>query len=195
MNLYWHKIWEKKGKQDTNDLKQLDGFEYTDINSKLVALNISKALLINKNSNILEVGCGSGMIAQHLISKSNLYLGIDYSSSLVKKYIENLKSPAIKIEAANLPFKNKFFDSSFAFSVFHYFIDYNYASMVINEMTRISKNKIFIGDLPKISNRKEHLIYSEDNLSKWINLKKYEKPIITDGFYNKERFNILLTIK
>jgi len=176
---YWKEIWERKGNSNTDNLKELDGYENTNINPQEVAKSITEILDIKENDKVLEVGCGAGMITQYI--KCN-YTGIDYSYNLVKKHKTILNNKVFVSEAQLLPFKDNSFDKCFAYSVFHYFPNYKYANKVINEMKRVCKGDIFIGDLPRLSPRKEHLLFGVDDF----------KGEISEGFYNKERFNILL---
>lgn len=178
----WRKIWERKGILETNDLKKLDGFEATTVNPREIAKKISEILKIQKTDKVLEVGCGAGMIAQYLDCD---YIGIDYSKSLVKKHVEILKHSVLVAEADNIPFKDKYFDKAFSYSVFHYFPNKDYGRKVIKEMKRVCKGQIFIGDLPITSHRKEHLLFNKDDFS----------GEISEGFYTKIRFNILIKSK
>ncbi len=177
----WQKIWEKKGKANTDNLFELDGFEATVVNPKSVANKIIKLLNIKKTDRVLEVGCGAGMLAQYLNCN---YVGVDYSSFLVKKHIKLLGHSVLVAEANNLPFKNKSFDKVFAYSVFHYFYDKEYARKALKEMKRVSKGEIFIGDLPETSHRRNHLLFKRDNF----------KGEITERFFdgNGRRFNVLI---
>lgn len=177
--LYWKEIWERKGILKTNNLRDLDGFEATTINPREVACQIIKILKIKKLDKVLEVGCGAGMIAQYLDCD---YVGIDYSRSLVKKHKELLKYSVLAAEANALPFKDKYFDKVFVYSVFHYFPNKDYANEVLKEIKRVCAGKIFIGDLPVKSQRKEHLLFNKNDF--------YGE--ISEGFYNKERFNFLI---
>lgn len=175
----WKEIWERKGKLETNDLKKLDGFEATTINPEEVASQIIKILDIKKSDKVLEIGCGAGMIAQYLDCD---YIGTDYSESLVKKHIELLKRSVLVAEANDIPFKNKYFNKAFSYSVFHYFPDKEYVKEVIKELKRVCKGKIFIGDLPERSHRKEHLLFRKSEF----------QGVFSEGFYNKDRFNVLI---
>jgi len=181
---YWKKVWERKGKINTDNFIELDGFEATIINPKLVASKIIKLLDIKKTDKVLEVGCGAGMLARYL--KCN-YIGVDYSNSLVKKHIKLLGNSVLVGEANDLPFKDKLFDKVFAYSVFHYFPNKKYAKKALKEMRRISKGPIFIADLPETSHRKSHLLFKKDDFARTVN-----KASFSDGFYNKNRFNVLI---
>ncbi len=180
MSLNWHKVWEKKGSLETNNLKELDGYEDTTIEPKFVAEQITKILDIKSTDKILEVGCGAGMLAQYLECD---YIGIDYSKSLVKKHIQLLGNSVIHSSANNLVFKDNSFDKVFAYSVFHYFPDLEYAQMTIQEMKRVSNSSIFIGDLPIHSHREEHLLFNPQN---------FAMDEISKGFYNPDRFNVFI---
>ena len=180
MSLSWQEIWEKKGSVETNDLKYLDGYEDTTIDAKFVANIITEILDIQPTDKVLEVGCGAGMLAQYLECD---YIGIDYSKSLVKKHIQLLGNSVLHGSANNLIFRDGYFDKVFSYSVFHYFPDLDYAQNVIEEMKRVSKNSIFIGDLPIRSHRSEHLLFDPQN---------FACAEITQGFYNPDRFNVFI---
>jgi len=176
----WHEVWERKGRIRSDDLKELDGFEETTINPKEATKKIIKALNIKKDNKVLEVGCGAGMIAYYLTCD---YTGIDYSESLVKRHIELLRNHVLVSEANNLPFLDKSFNRAFSYSVFHYFPNKQYAKKALNEMKRVCSGPIFIGDLPFRSHRQEHLLFKTSD---------FPEGIISEGYYNKDRFNVLL---
>lgn len=178
----WFEIWNRKGNENTQDLKSLDGFENTSINESKVVESITNILNIKRDDNVLEVGCGAGMIASLLKCK---YTGIDFSESLIKKHRQILKNQVFLAQANSLPFENKQFDISFSFSVFHYFPSKEYAIQTVEEMIRVTKNKIFIGDIPRKSNDNNHLIFSEREFKGWG---------ISGGFYSSDRFNAVLSL-
>tara|TARA_R100000808_G_C2151295_1_gene160260 strand:- start:1172 stop:1723 length:552 start_codon:yes stop_codon:yes gene_type:complete len=174
----WKDIWTRKGHQDTTDLRLLNGYEDTSIDERMVTEKISNTLGITKESRVLEVGCGAGMLAQHLDCD---YTGVDYSSSLVKKHIEILGNKVFVSPANDLKFQDHSFDFAFSYSVFHYFEDHEYAREVIREMERVAKKGIFVGDIPVKSHRKEHLLYGDEHFVGWNT-----EP----GYYNPDRFNV-----
>ena len=180
--LDWKKIWLKKGLEDSKDLKLLNGYENTTISPEIVSQKIAQILDLKEETRVLEVGCGAGMIAQFL--KCN-YVGIDYSSTLILKHKQILDNEVYTCEANKLPFKDNSFDSVFAYSIFQYFPSIDYANDVVKEMVRVSRESVFIGDLPTCSHEKNHLLYDKSMFSKFI---------ITDGYYNFNRFNVLINL-
>jgi ubiquinone/menaquinone biosynthesis C-methylase UbiE len=173
----WQEIWIKKGNQETTDLRLLNGYENTSIDEKSVADRITNTLGIEKETKVLEIGCGAGMLAQHLVCD---YVGVDYSPSLVEKHVQILNNKVLVAQAHDLPFDDNSFDFVFAYSVFHYFKDQEYAKSAIEEMTRVSKSGLFVGDIPFDSHREEHLLYNKRDFSDWET-----EP----GYYNPVRFN------
>ncbi len=180
---YWKEVWERKGRGNTNNLEELDGYEDTTADVKEIAQNIIKELDIKETDTVLEVACGAGGLAQYI--KCAKYVGIDYSTTLVKRHIELLHNSVLHGEANDLIFKDKTFDKVFCFGAFHYFPNHEYATKAISEMKRIAKKAIFIGDLPITSHRDTHLLYKKEDFKDWK---------ITDGYYNPCRFNVSLKL-
>lgn len=181
---YWKEVWERKGRSDTNCLEELDGYEATTADVKEIARQITTELDIKETDKILEVACGAGGLAQYI--KCGEYVGVDYSSTLVKKHIQLLNNSVLHGEANDLIFKDKSFDKVFCFGAFHYFPNQEYAKKAISELKRIAKEAIFIGDLPITSHREEHLLYDKKDFQDWK---------ITDGYYNPYRFNVSLKLR
>ena len=144
---YWLDVWERKGRSETSDLQELDGFETTDIDPLEVSRKIVSILEIRKESKVLEVGCGAGMIAQYLNCD---YKGIDYSRPLLRKHAQILGNSVLSGEAIRLSFRDKSFDKAFAFSVFHYFPDKEYVHQAICEMKRVAKQAVLSAICPSV---------------------------------------------
>ncbi len=187
MSFDWKEVWERKGASESNDLASLNG--YNGANEVLmqrapkdIAAAITKIMNLNESDRVLEVGCGAGCLAQFL--KCN-YVGADYSKSLVRKHIEVLGNSVLQCEAANLPFKDKFFDKAFAFSVFQYFPNQEYAKQAISEMKRVSKELVLVGDLPRRSHSKDHTTYPPEFPA---------EGSISPAFGHPDRVNVLISL-
>lgn len=176
----WKQIWTRKGKAEGTDLLAYDGYEATHVDMEEVARHIVKRLDIRKEDKVLEVGCGAGALAQYLDCD---YVGIDYSHTLVKKHIEILHNSVLTGEAADLPFKDKYFDKVICYGVYLYFDNKEYAQAATKELLRVAKKGVLIGELPMRSHREEHLLFQKEEFEGWE---------ISDGFYDpyrKDRFN------
>ena len=176
----WSAIWDAKGTSDTLDVKQLDGYEDTTIDFKKVVDRIINLLDIEPADNILEVGCGAGGLAQYLQEYD--YHGVDRSPYMLDKYLQVVgRSNTHQAEANQLDIPDKYYDHVIMFSVAQYFPDYGYFFKAEKELLRVARKSVFIGDLPEASKRDSHLLYSR----RW-----FDTYNITDGFYNKDRFNV-----
>jgi len=182
---YWKEIWTKKGLASTTNLTWLDGFEDSPLNPKEIANWIIKELNIKSSDKVLEVGCGAGMLAQYIAPKCN-YIGIDFSKSLLEKHIKLIHNFVIYSEANDIPFKDKYFDKSFSYSVFHYFPNKEYSKKALNEMKRTTKSKILVGDVPFKSDVKEHLVFTKKDFSFY--------SVITQEQANLNRMNVIIEV-
>ena len=122
------------------------------------------------------------------------YFGIDYSSTLINKNINLFKSKVYNTSANNLPFKDKYFDYSFSFSVFEYFPSKQYTQEVLEEMHRVTKKGIYIINIRNKTHIKkkekhkfdgvfQHLVYNLDDFTDFTIL-----PAVYD---NNERFSAI----
>lgn len=175
----WDEVWNRKGNSASLDHVEISGFENTVLDSQAAANGLIKLLDLKPDDTVLEVGCGGGVLARHLSCK---YVGCDRSEPMVKKTIILNGFSAVVCDADNLIFRDKSFDKVFAFGVFHYFPDYEYARRVLVEMERVARSLIFVADLPRSSHDSNHLLYQDDFFSGWQ---------ISPGFYTDKRFNAL----
>ncbi len=76
---------------------------------------------MTQSSVILDVGCGSGLFFNHLLSKKVICVGVDVSRQLLliaKNRVENLPSSHLVLADADyLPFREAVFSHVFAFTV------------------------------------------------------------------------------
>jgi ubiquinone/menaquinone biosynthesis C-methylase UbiE len=70
---------------------------------------------------VLDVGCGSGLFFNQVASKAQMVLGLDVSRKLLLKAKGEAKTFGnvfvLQADADNLPFRDGFFDATFAFTV------------------------------------------------------------------------------
>ncbi|MHA1822767.1 MAG: class I SAM-dependent methyltransferase [Promethearchaeota archaeon] len=106
---------------------------------------------LSRISNVLEIGCGVGIVSEHLNNKYNMnVVGTDVDPKQIKiaktfnKENENLKY--IKVDATELPFENDTFDLNLSLWVSHHIGDWH---KVLEELKRVlkPKSKIIIFDL------------------------------------------------
>ena len=157
---FWKNIWDKKGSDDNFDLLYLDGYEHLkiDFSSKEICKKIISLANIQPSDSILEVACGAGFLARELQSYS--YVGVDYSSSLIKKHKILFPDHLVSVGEANkLDYDDESHDVVFCFGLFQYLPDREYAEQVIYEMTRVAKKGVFLGDLKTKKTRDEHFVY------------------------------------
>lgn len=156
----WKEIWTQKGAMEgtRDDIRIYDGWEKSNADMAKTAQKIAKILDLKPTDKVLEVGCGAGGLAQYMDCE---YIGIDFSSTLVKRCMEFFQKTAVYSEANDIPFKDQYFDKCFSWGVFLYFSDWDYTQQVIREIKRVTKEGIFIGELPKKSHDSKHQLYQE----------------------------------
>ena len=79
-------------------------------------MTILKFLPINNDEKILEMGCGSGYLAQYLSSFK--YIGVDLSRNLVNKHINILGNVVLNFSSTDIIFKDNYFDYSLCNKVY-----------------------------------------------------------------------------
>jgi cytidyltransferase-like protein len=194
----WDKIWELKGKEYSNNLETLSGYENTNFDSNMSYKTIMYMLDIKPNERILEIGCGSGNFSK-LFSINFDYFGIDYSRSLINRNISLTNSKVYNCEAIMLPFKNKYFNHSFCVSVFEYFPTKEYAFKVLDEIERVTKTSIYIVNIRSNTHENRPTKYKYNESPKHLIFTHYDfikyGYSICDATYEKEsRFSVFKKI-
>ena len=88
-------------------------------NAKIeAALNNTK---LNQNELILDMGCGTGLLFQHVAKSARLVVGIDVSSKILQKAKKRTRqlsnADIIRADADYAPFQNQIFDQVFAITL------------------------------------------------------------------------------
>lgn len=162
---FWKEIWDSKGNSDSTDLLFLDGYEHLglDFDSSEICLKILNELEAKKGDSILEVGCGAGFLAREMQHLD--YLGVDYSSPIIEKHKKLFPGHSVLTsESSNLPFEDGSYDYVFCFGLFQYLPGYEYAEKTIQEMTRVSRKAVLLGDLKDKTTRETHYVFPKDVL-------------------------------
>lgn len=124
---------------------------------QLEKLEIIKGnIKIDKEENLLDIGCGTGISTDFFDCKS---IGIDAC-------FEMLKKNSICGKAENLPFKDKTFDTVLSVTSIHHFN----AEKAIKEIKRVSKKNVIITLLKK-AKRFKHV---KDLLNKSFKFKEVD---------------------
>ena len=102
--------------------------------------------------------------------------------------MEFYQKSAVYSEANDIPFKDNYFDKCFSWGVFLYFPSAEYAGQVVSEMKRVTKDGIFIGELPMESHDAKHMLYTPEQLQAYgfETMRGWSEP------YCEIRFNALL---
>lgn len=118
--------------------------------------NTVNNILSLKPTNILEIGCGTGLLLFRLAPKCKKYTGLDFSSSVLDKIKEITKSKNIVNvellcqEAHNFDnIEANFYDVIVINSVIQYFPGVDYLLNILEKASALLKpgGKIFIGDV------------------------------------------------
>ncbi len=92
---------------------------------------IKKYIPIEKNTRLLDVGCGNGFFAYYFDQICNVY-GIDFSEKMIE--LNPIKNKAV-MNAEDLKFEDNSFDVVFCHALLHHVDDID---RVIGEMKRVS---------------------------------------------------------
>ena len=98
-------------------------------------------LLKSPNGNILDVGCGSGLVLPTLSTSSGMVVGLDIHKHLskTKNYLKKNKLTTIHLVQADthhLPFKDKTFDSILVISSLDHLED---PRLALNQLLNVGK--------------------------------------------------------
>ncbi len=155
--------------------------------------NYLKDLPINKDSKILDVGCGRGDIAIHLAKKAKLVIGIDYSKdgiSIANKIREGLdksiqKKTKFKImDIKKIYFPNNYFDTVICIDVLEHLYKTE-AEKAMQEISRVLKKNgtLFVHTGPN------KILY--DIVYKWYVLPLNRLLTKLDQIFKRRKYNPL----
>ena len=107
--------------------------------------DVLKRMNVNPKEVVLDLGCGTGFLFQHLTEKVEFIVGLDLSQKALqeaKKRTKNISNIAlVQADADNTPFQKHIFDTVFAVTVLQNMPD---PTKTITEIKRISKPQVKI---------------------------------------------------
>ncbi|MBU3129098.1 MerR family transcriptional regulator [Clostridium tagluense] len=169
----WAKNYDNDVKGDRGSLKIYKNYEVIlDRVFKKATYNIDKEV------EILEIGVGTGNLANRFLSIGLHITGLDQSREMLN--VAKEKFPKLKLrlgEFLKLPFENNTFDVIVSTYAFHH-LNEEEKIVAIKEMLRILKNdgKIIIGDLMFENEKQKHKIMK--------NLTRKQIDEIEDEYYS-----------
>jgi ubiquinone/menaquinone biosynthesis C-methylase UbiE len=148
---------------------------------------IVEVLKPQKQDEILEFGCGTGLHLRNFSNFCREIVGIDHLKCMIERVKKNnLGRPNVKFmhckAIKRLPFLDDRFDKIFSWSVFQYFVNRIEAENLLRELFRITKTNgmIFIGDIPSIIDKRYSLKLFVDYLNYFLYL--FYDPFIFSKF-------------
>ena len=184
----WNKIWNKKYSKSESYSHINAGFDFLSIVQwKNLVKIFTDLLIIKKDSQILDVGCGEGAFLEQ-IKQYKSVSGIDLSENAIFKINTKMKVDFKVSQVNNLPFDDNSFDTVICFSIFHYLESINYSKQVINELIRVTKplGQILIGDINDFD--KKELYFSTRIKENRNTLHKVKSVTPDHQFYKKSLF-------
>ena len=184
----WNQIWNKKYSKSESYSHINSGFDFLSIVQwKNLVKIFTDLLVIKKDSQILDVGCGEGAFLEQIKQYKSLS-GIDLSENAIFKINTKIKGDFKVSQANNLPFEDNYFDIVICFSIFHYFESIDYSKQVINELIRVTKplGQILIGDINDFD--KKELYLSIRNKENRNTVHKVKSVRLDHQFYKKSLF-------
>lgn len=176
----WATIWDSVGRNDVDDIKVASD-ALTEDNVKTLAEYVSCKLRIKDYNNVLDFGCGPGIMLKNIHCKKYGKFGIDISEGMVKRAMKNCPDGTFLV-SDHIPYKSKF-DHIICYGVLHYLPNMDYVEKVIGEMMSIT-DSIIIMELPNIEKmtlREKH----RDELGK----AKYPQQLYFDRkWFNEKGF-------
>lgn len=140
----WAKTYDKSIRRDIGSLKF---YKYYD---ELLDTVFEKSVVGKKREiKVLEIGVGTGNLAEKFLDKSYNIIGIDQSRGMLN--VSKEKFPKLKLRLGHflkIPFENNKFDVIVSTYAFHH-LDDEEKRIAIDEMLRVLKvdGRIVIGDL------------------------------------------------
>lgn len=138
--------WNKKREvmRDYDRLEAIYDTQYTEEQSAKIKAALS-GMRLREDSLMLDAGCGTGLLFEHVANQAKLLVGLDFSSSTLKEAKKRTKQfsnvALIHADADYTPFPNETFDAVFAITLLQ---NTPNPLSTLHEMKRVSKHQFFI---------------------------------------------------
>ena len=105
---------------------------------------ILKHMIIHCSDYVLDAGCGTGFLFEHIRKRAGRIVGVDLSKGLLRIALSRTKQAEagnislVQADIDHLPFKERMFDKVFALTVLQ---DSSDLDVTLKEITRIAKNE------------------------------------------------------
>lgn len=167
-NKNWGKVWEKTYSNDTPiETENIDGWSssirklpYTEKELNDLMSETARQILLLRPKNVLEIGCGSGMILHRIINNIEHYTGIDISQTAIDRLEHEILASKLshKVKLCHLDAmqSEKIMHSGIDLVIINSVIQYFPSIEVLEEIiTKIYQHchknvSIFLGDIPNI---------------------------------------------
>lgn len=172
---------------------------------------IKKHLGDQKITNLLDLGCGTGLLAEHFLAQSSNILGIDTSEGMLEKFKlrfnqrANVKSLAINLEKDSIPETEPKLDVVVSSMAFHHLKEPKKILQLLKKHLA-SSGKIFIIDLDKEDGTfhpdnkamgVEHFGFSKHEFEEWsseLGFEVFTHEIIFEINKNNRSYGVGLAI-
>jgi ubiquinone/menaquinone biosynthesis C-methylase UbiE len=161
--------------------------------------NLRSKLRLEGSENMLEIGCGSGMLAQALADFCSQYIGIDISANMVA-LAQKKNIPQAQFYCMNgrrLKFPDNSFHRVFAYFVFMNFPHWHYCEKILAEMLRVVRKDqglILIGSLPDKDKQSQQVSEAskinqfQPGLNPFRRISQLLAPDFTIQYFSKAQF-------
>lgn len=200
----WAKSYDDDVKKDTGELKIYKNYDLI-----LQSVYDLVEALDRRNSNILEIGVGTGNLASKFLKNNYNIIGIDQSREMLS--VAKEKYPSLKVrlgEFLKIPYDNNSFDIIISTYAFHH-LNEEEKCIAIEEIIRVLKDDgvIIIGDLmfeskeeeqEMLKNLSQKQIYAiKDEYYSYIDslekeFKRYDKNL---EYKHIDKFNYIIKVK
>lgn len=133
------------------------------VDPEIIVADIRSKIPVRKTDNVLDAGCGTGVLTFPLAGHCGLIHGVDAGEKILaqaKRKCEQDKSAPVEFHLGNildLPFQEGFFDHAIIYSVLQLLENDDQVRRCVKELIRVCKRGAYIllGDIPDRRVREE----------------------------------------